>query len=195
MSGTVTLPDLAPFGAKLAGALDSRPAPSILGGPPGDLSLAEDDPAALLEGTVVDAAAARALNVGVLLWHDLDKRARPVLDGLATTEASYWQAVSYRKEGDTGSANYWWHRTGRHPVFEPLTEVAVSLLQGAEGPLGEFRDRIERRGWDTGNFVELTRRARENISGGAAWVPVLTEIQRAEIVFLLDHCARKALGR
>lgn len=193
MSGTVTLPDLSSHGAKLAETLGSRPAPSVLGGPAGPAT--PSDPSELLDGPVADAAAARALAAGVLIWHDQDAQARPVLDALAGPDASYWQAVSYRKEGDTGSANYWWHRTGRHPVFEPLTGIAVALLQGHDGPLGEFRDRIERRGWDTGNFVELTRRSRENISGGAAWVPVLTEIQRAELVLLLDHCARKALGR
>lgn len=192
MSGTVTLPDLSQHGPLLAAAVSSRPAPSVLGGPAGDVALPD---ASLLQGAVVDATAARALEAGLLVWHDQDKRARPALDALSTADASYWQALSYRKEGDTGSANYWWHRTGRHPVFEPLTEVAVSLLEGGEGPLAEFRERIQRRGWDTGNFVELTRRARENIAGAAEWVPVLTEIQRAEMVLLLDHCARKALGR
>ena len=137
----------------------------------------------LLGGPAADRGMAIALRAGLLLLADRMEDSHALSQGLDTPEGSYWHGILHRREPDYGNARYWFRALGDHPLFDEL------------GPLpGEVDDRDPRRAgrWDPFRFIDLceecTRRRREDLR------EKLEEVQEREILLLLAHCWRGAIG-
>ena len=135
--------------------------------------------------TVVDADAALLVRSGfLLLANDLDG-SHAISQKVSTPDGSYLHGIMHRREGDFSNAQYWFHRVGDHPLFEPLGASARTLGPWSSEILK--RDRL-----DPFRFVDLVeacldgRRAELNSS--------LEELQEMEMLLLLNRCARFALG-
>lgn len=129
-----TLTTLSP---RLVQAVQAAEMPSLSEGPRDAtliqlLSGAERDP--LLEPVPPD----RRLECVSGLWlvaGDLD-RSHQISQGIDNSEGSFWHAIMHRREGDLGNSKYWLRRTGAHPVFEQLAQLAPDLY----GSPDEFVD-------------------------------------------------------
>jgi hypothetical protein len=151
------------------------------GGPAADevLRLRDED---LLGGRPADRGMASALKAGLLLLADHMEDSHALSQDLDTPEGSYWHGILHRREPDYGNARYWFRALGNHPLFDEL---------GAVPPVGKEADPAGAR-WDPFRFIDLCEQC---IRGGREDLRErLEELQEREIVLLLAHCHRRAVG-
>ena len=134
----------------------------------------------LLGKRAVDAGMAAAVRAGLLLLADRMEESHALSQALDTPEGSYWHGILHRREPDYSNARYWFRALGDHPLFRELG--ALPAARGAPGG----------RGWDPFRFIDLceecVRKRNEEARGP------LEEQQEREIILLLAHCYRGAVG-
>jgi hypothetical protein len=121
---------------------------------------------------------------GLWLYFGCREECHQIVQDLESSDASFWHGIVHRQEPDAGNSSYWFRRTGDHPVFPCLRQVAHEILkqQPPSGFLLEAR-------WNPFLFIEFCEQARR--APGSASERCALEIQRAEWQLLFDHCARK----
>lgn len=134
-------------------------------------------------GLFPKARASEAALSGLWLYFSCLEESHQLSQEISTPEGSFWHGIMHRQEPDAGNAAYWFRRTGRHPVFEPLREEAAGIL--AEYPAINFRLGTA---WDPFDFIDLCERARRK--PGSSEEEAAKKIQLTEWQLLFDYCAR-----
>jgi hypothetical protein len=93
--------------------------------------------------------------------------------------------------GNLANAKYWFHRVGRHPVFEPLNQAARELAVRGK-PDGSAAFLTAQTSWDPFAFIDLCAEVQ---SGRSDSEQLCRQIQAQEWELLFDFCFSKALGK
>ena len=118
---------------------------------------------------------------GLLLWNDDLDAAHPLAQADESPTGSFWHAIIHRREADFSNANYWWERTGNHPVFEEIHDLVLHRV--ADFP---FLDELRASGhWEPRAFTDFCQKSRES----GELKSQLAEVQRLEMRVLLEWCA------
>jgi hypothetical protein len=154
---------------------------------------------------------ASAVFAGLYLLADDLNRSHEISQEIATPTGSYWHGIMHRREPDYGNAKYWFHRVGRHPVYDEVAVAAQEFFAEHAGELAGAADKTEflrAKVWNAESFVDLCataakKAARGRLSESASpqsevrvWglEKLCRRIQRRECELLLDYCYRQALG-
>jgi hypothetical protein len=122
------------------------------------------------------ASADPATQAGLYLYLGCWDAAHNTADSVANPDGYFWHAIVHRQEPDPGNAAYWFHKTGRHPIFPKLAAEAETAGYPAARP------------WDPLAFIDYCEGARHH--PGSAEERLAMQIQLLEWQLLFDHCAR-----
>lgn len=128
-----------------------------------------------------DAQFSELCRAGLLMFNDDLARAHDIVQIIDTPSGSFWHAIMHRREGDFSNANYWWNRTGAHPIFDELHDTVLQRVPDF-GFLDELRDAPT---WLPKVFNQWCQRSTETGEFDSA----LREVQRLEMKLLLEWCA------
>ncbi|GEM_PF-342169 len=123
---------------------------------------------------------------GLLLWNDCEQEAHTLAQNINSPEGSYFHAIIHRREPDIWNSDYWFDRTGAHPVF-PLVYDYVSK----NFPEKIVKKILVKNRWDPKVFNKAVEEAQND--GNAADSDLKT-IQHAELLFLIAHSYRHTIG-
>lgn len=123
---------------------------------------------------------------GLLIWNDCEDDAHALAQNIHTAEGSYFHAIVHRREPDIWNSGYWFNRTGEHPVFALVYDYVAS-----SSPDDIKKIIISKNTWQPEVFNTLVDDAQKN---GNTDDEVLTEIQHAELLFLIAHSYRHSIG-
>lgn len=124
-----------------------------------------------------------ACRAGLLLMNDDLKASHDYSQQIESSTGSFWHAIMHRREGDFSNANYWWRKTGNHPVFPQIYAAATCSMQGDEDEnTKKILMVLERAGtWQPMEFVAACERIAPRDSP-------LCAVQFAEMCALLNWC-------
>jgi hypothetical protein len=118
---------------------------------------------------------------GLLLWNDDLILSHPIVQEIETPTGSFWHAIIHRREADFSNAQYWWHRTGNHPVFDEICDLVLHRI-----PDFPFLDALrENQGWEPRAFTDFCQKAQKT----GEFADQLAQVQRLEMRVLLEWCA------
>jgi hypothetical protein len=150
--------------------------------------------AAFVPQKVKDRDLARACLAGLWLYHDFLNESHQISQDLKSVEGNYWHALMHRREPDFGNSKYWFHRVGRHAVFEKLQPEAAALAED-EKKAGAARGKWEKlsvqKAWDPFAFIDLCEAAAQ----GKEPAELCRRIAQREWEVLFEHCLIGALGK
>jgi len=134
---------------------------------------------------VLFAGAARpdAAYSGLWLYFSCLEESHRISQSIDGADGSFWHGIMHRQEPDPGNSAYWFRRTGRHPVFEPLQREAARIVK--RHPQATFVVGSE---WDPFAFIDFCEDARRR--PGSKNEALALQLQRAEWQLLFDYCAR-----
>jgi len=167
--------------AEIISFLVKRPMPLVRTAPDkASVRLLESHP---LEHLFLEALSPQGAMAGLWLAAGNWNRAHQISQDLESREGHYWHAIVHRMEPDPGNAKYWLHRVGAHPIHPGLAAAAKAVDSAYDNVLSLDEDH-----WDAGRFVDLCTAA-----PGTALEPPVREVQHAEWLLLLSHCARSSV--
>ncbi len=118
---------------------------------------------------------------GLLLWNDDLDAAHPITQEIENQSGSFWHAIIHRREGDFSNANYWWRRTGAHPVFDEICDLVLH-----RAPDFPFLEELRASGrWEPQAFTLFCQEAKKT----GEFAAQLAGVQRLEMRALLEWCA------
>ncbi len=135
---------------------------------------------------VKDHNCAQAVISGLLIWNDCEDEAHKLAQNTPTAEGSYFHAIIHRREPDIWNSNYWFRKTGEHPVFSLVYDYVTQYE-----PDNIKKELLTTNGWNPESFNQLVEKAQN--SGNAADSD-LVNIQHAELLFLIAHSYRHTIG-
>ena len=150
--------------------------------------------------SIRDKSMASALFAGLFLLADNLERSHELSQDIATPTGSYWHGIMHRREPDYGNAKYWFHRVGRHPVYDDMAPATRELLAEPAGYMPSDENEtafLLSDQWDAERFVDLcaiAAKGSKREERGAALENLCRLIQRRECELLLAHCYRQAIG-
>jgi len=125
------------------------------------------------------------VRAGLLLLGDDIDASHEVSQSIETEDGSFWHGILHRREPDYGNSKYWFRRAGAHPALAELARsleagnaAAVEILAGGTWDAFRFIDLVE--ACETGRRAELRAD--------------LEALQEQEMLLLLAHCHRRAVG-
>jgi hypothetical protein len=125
------------------------------------------------------------LAAGLLHVHDLwdasHEAAQKADDQGERACSAYWHGIAHRREPDAGNAAYWFRRVGKHPIFLPLAEAVLPLLDkhGDSRLAGRL---ISGNAWNATAMIDACTAARP----GTPEEALLRRLQRLEMWLLLE---------
>lgn len=139
---------------------------------------------------IVNQDAARCCIAALWLWHDFLDESHAISQEIHSMEGSYWHGIMHRREPDYGNAKYWFCRVPKHPVFEPLAQLAQQLAR-KESLDAPAKFLVEDNEWDPFQFVDLC----ESVARGRSRCEMVArEVARAEWQLLFTYCYRQAIS-
>ncbi len=129
---------------------------------------------------------AKAVVSGFLIWNDCEDEAHSLAQNIPIAEGSYFHAIIHRREPDIWNSGYWFKRTGDHPVYSLIYDYVAEYSSDKLKRILLLKNK-----WDPEVFNKIIEDAQKN---GNMNDKELTEIQHAEILFLIAHSYRHSLG-
>jgi hypothetical protein len=167
--------------ADLMNRLENRPLDQIFGDRP-----------------IQDHPMAQAALAGLYLLADDLNASHEISQSIQTPTGSYWHGIMHRREPDYGNAKYWFHRVGRHPIYQDVaaaaSEETARMRSNSDESLPASSDLhfFETSGqWNADRFVDLCAQAAKT---GGILEQLCRLIQRRECELLLAYCCAQALG-
>jgi hypothetical protein len=97
-------------------------------------------------------------------------------DSVESPDGYFWHGIAHRQEPDPGNAVYWFHKTGRHPIFPKLAAEAAPSGYPVSSE------------WDPFAFIDYCESARRR--PGSPDEQIAIAVQLLEWQLLFDYCAR-----
>ncbi len=185
---------------KLATAATEPPLKRLTRGAPvgqGLQALKALTPASLLDTTIINEEAGRAVLCGLYVACDGFEEAHELAQGIPSYLGSWWHAMLHRREPDASNSAYWYRRVkAPAQVYEALGRAALDVVTGSkDSSLKKLGDALRRSGrWEPLVFVEACEQARSSRSPTAA-LETLLRLQELEWRRLLDHGMALATGK
>ncbi len=129
---------------------------------------------------------AKAVVSGLLIWNDCENEAHKIAQNISTPEGSYFHAIIHRREPDMLNSNYWFRKTGDHPVFSLVYDY---VTQYAPENIQQYL--LTQNGWNPELFNELVEKTQNT---GQPIERDLMNIQHAELLYLIAHSYRHTIG-
>lgn len=129
-----------------------------------------------------------AARAGLLQMHDFLEESHQLAQSReGDSTADFWHGIMHRREPDASNSKYWLRRVGRHPVFEPLSKIASSILEKSTAPqAATWSVKIVRDGrWEPIAFVDFCEECRQ--SNCSPLEEAAKQVQWAEMLLLLRH--------
>jgi len=182
------------FGPQIAALLTPGRLPPLGPGTPNKPALAQlealDFQTAIAPARVRDPDHAQACVAGLWLYHDFLDRSHSISQHISSTTGSYWHGIMHRREPDYANAKYWFHRVGRHPVFEPL-RLAARAAAERHPARRKAMWLLNDAAWDPFRFADLCSEAAVE-QGPLA--ELCCEIQLAEWCLLFNYSFQQAVA-
>ncbi len=144
---------------------------------------------------VKDRDLARTCLAGLWLYHDFLAESHQISQDMKSAEGGYWHALMHRREPDYGNSKYWFHRVGRHAVFEKLKADAAALAEDVSTKAvlarGKWEKLMSQKAWDPFAFIDLCEAAVQ----GKEPAELCRQVAQREWELLFEHCMNGALGR
>lgn len=143
------------------------------------------------ERRIIDRDMADCCLAGLWLRFDFLDRSHTISQGIDTPSGSYWHGIMHRREPDWSNAKYWFHKVGRHEVFDDLLATA-GRIAGDLNLDADAKSLVGASSWDPFAFVDLCQHAHND---GGELESFCRAVQVAEWELLFDWCYRSAIGQ
>ncbi len=128
---------------------------------------------------------------GLWLLHDFLEESHQISQQINTPAGSYWHGIMHRRDGDLSNAKYWFRRTGNHPIWPELCEMAAQLAGKADSA-GQSEFLLTQKAWNPFKFVDLCQTV---ANSGTATETLCRNLQLCEWQLLFDYCFSHAIGK